>query len=75
MIVSGLIEIQAAIEKLSEEERTELRRWLEAYGEDDVEESDELMAAIDEGIRSLETEGGIPLEVVRQEFLARWGTK
>lgn len=73
--MSGLIEIQAAIEKLSEEERTELRHWLEAYGEDDVEESDELMAAIDEGIRSLETEGGIPLEVVRQEFLARSGSK
>lgn len=51
--MSGLIEIQAAIEKLSEEERTELRHWLEAYGEDDVEESDELMAAIDEGIRSM----------------------
>jgi hypothetical protein len=33
------------------------------------------MAAIDEGIRSLEGEGGIPLEAVRQEFLARWATK
>ena len=75
MIVSGLIEIQQAIEKLSEEERTQLRQWLEAYEDDGIEESDELMAAIDEGIRSLETEGGIPLEAVRQEFLARWGTR
>jgi hypothetical protein len=75
LIVSGLTEIQEAIEKLSKEERAELRQWLEAYEEDGVEESDELMAAIDEGIRSLETEGGISLEVVRQEFLARWGTR
>jgi hypothetical protein len=50
--VSDLIEIQQAIEKLSEE-RIQLRQWLEAYGDDGVEEADELMAAIDEGIRSL----------------------
>jgi hypothetical protein len=73
--MSGLSEIQAAIEKLSEQERDELRQWLEAFDEDGVEESEELIAAIDEGIRSLETEGGIPLEAIRQEFLHRWGTK
>jgi hypothetical protein len=55
--VSGLGEIQEAIQKLSEEQRMELRRWLDTLGYDGVEESDELMAAIDEGIRSLEVQG------------------
>lgn len=73
--MSGFTEIQAAIEKLSKEERMELRRWLDTLGDDGVEESDELMAAIDEGIRSLETQGGIPIEEVRQRFLDRWRTK
>ena len=58
--MSDLGEIQEAIEKLSEDQRTELRRWLDALGDDGGEESDELMAAIDEGIRSLEVQGAIP---------------
>jgi hypothetical protein len=73
--VSGLGEIQEAIEKLSEEQRMELRRWLDTLGDDGVEESDELMAAIDEGIRSLEVQGGIPIEQVRERFLNRWRTR
>lgn len=73
--MSSLTEIQQAIEKLSQEERMELRRWLETFGVDGVEESDEMMAAIDEGIRSLETHGGTPIEEVRQRFLDRWRTK
>lgn len=73
--MSGLGEIQEAIEKLSEEQRMELRRWLDTLGDDGVEESDELMAAIDEGIRSLEVQGGIPIEQVRERFLNRWRTR
>ena len=73
--MSGLTEIQQAIEKLSQEERTELRRWLETFVDDGVEVSDEMTAAIDEGIRSLHTHGGIPIEVVRQRFLNRRRTK
>jgi hypothetical protein len=73
--VSGLGEIQEAIQKLSEEQRMELRRWLDTLGYDGVEESDELMAAIDEGIRSLEVQGGIPIEQARERFLDRWRTR
>jgi hypothetical protein len=73
--VSGLEEIYEAIEKLSAEQRRELRRWLDTMEEDGVEESDELIAAIDEGIRSLEAQGGIPIEQARKRFLDRWGTR
>jgi hypothetical protein len=53
----------------------ELRRWLDTLGYDGVEESDELMVAIDEGIRSLEVQGGIPIEQARERFLDRWRTR
>ena len=51
--MSSLAEIQEAIEKLASEDRARLREWFDAQ---DVEETDELLAAIDEGIRSAETE-------------------
>ena len=73
--MSGLGEIQEAIQKLSEEQRMELRRWFDTLGYDGVEESDELMAAIDEGIRSLEVQGGIPIQQARERFLDRWRTR
>lgn len=73
--MSRLSEIQKAIEKLSEEQRTELRHWLDTLGDDGVEESDELMAAVDEGIRTLQAQGGIPIEQARERFLDRWRSK
>ena len=73
--MSGLGEIQEAIEKLSEEQKMELRRWLDTFGDDGVEESDELMAAIDEGIHSLDVQGGIPIEQARKRLLDRWRTR
>jgi hypothetical protein len=73
--VGGLGEIQEAIEKLSEEQRMELRRWLDSLGDNGVEESDELMAAVDEGIRSLEVQDGIPIGQARERFLNRWRTR
>ena len=51
--MSSLAEIQEAIKKLASEDRARLREWFDAQ---DVEETDELVAAIDEGIRSAETE-------------------
>jgi predicted transcriptional regulator len=68
--MSGLAEIQHAILELPEEERAQLWEWLQAR---EVEESPELLAAIDEGIRSIETEGGIPEEEVRKQ-IATWIT-
>ena len=73
--MSSLGEIQEAIEKLSPEQRRELRQWLEAFEADGVEESDELMAAVDEGIRVLEAQGGVPLEQARKRFRDRWHSR
>lgn len=39
-----------------------------------IEETPELLAAIDEGLRSAETEECIPIEVVRAELKKKWGT-
>ena len=69
--MSSLAEIQEAIEKLASEDRARLREWLDAQ---DVEETDELLAAIDEGIRSAETERTFSLEEVRAE-IKKWATK
>ena len=57
--MSSLAEIQEAIEKLTSEDRARLREWFDAQY---AEETDELLAAIDEGIRSAETERTFSLE-------------
>ena len=44
-------------------------------GEPQFEATEEMRAAIDEATRSLEAGKGIPLEEVRQRFLAKWATK
>jgi predicted transcriptional regulator len=69
--MSSLAEIQEAIEQLPPEDRTRLLEWFDAQG---VEESDELLADIDEGIRSAETERTFSLEEVRAE-IKKWATK
>ena len=69
--MSSLAEIQEAIEKLASEDRARLREWFDAQG---VEETDELLAAIDEGILSAETERTYSLEEVRAE-IKNWATK
>ena len=45
--------------------------WFDAQ---DAEETDELLAAIDEGVRSAETERTFSLEEVRAE-IKKWATK
>jgi hypothetical protein len=47
--MSGLAEIQETIEKLGPEEQAELWTWFQ-----EVEETDELVAAVDEGIQAAE---------------------
>jgi TRAP-type C4-dicarboxylate transport system substrate-binding protein len=69
--MSSLAEIQEAIEKLAPEERAELWDWFQAQ---EVEETDEMLAAVDEGIRSIEERGGIPAEEVRK-LIPKWITK
>jgi len=55
---------------LPPQDREALRHWLD----DTEEETPEMLAAIDEGLRSLREKGVIPLEQVRQN-IASWATK
>jgi hypothetical protein len=71
LIMSNLIEIQEAIERLAPRERAELWEWFQAQ---EVEETDEMLAAVDEGIRSIEEQGGTPAEEVRK-LIPKWITK
>jgi hypothetical protein len=70
--MSTVTEIEAAIERLPVAEQRELARWL---GERLLqEESPEMLAALDEGIRSLEEKGA--REYTRAELeqkVRRWG--
>ena len=68
--MSTLTEIQSAILQLDPAQREELRHWLD----ETAEETPEMLAAIDEGLRSLKEKGVIPLEDVRRE-LPSWLTK
>lgn len=68
--MSTVQEIQAAILHLPPQERERLRQWLDST----EEETPEMLAAIDEGLRSLREKGVIPLEKVRQN-IAQWATK
>ncbi len=68
--MSTVQEIQEAILQLPPQDRESLRHWLDAT----EEETPEMLAAIDEGLRSLREKGVIPLEQVRQN-IARWASK
>jgi hypothetical protein len=68
-IVSKLAEIQSAILQLDPPEREELRHWLD----ENADETPEMLAAIDEGLKSLRAKGVIPLEEVRRQ-IPRWTT-
>ena len=72
LVMSGLAEIQRAIEKLAPKERSGLRNWLDAQ---DIEESPEFLAAVDEGIRSAESEPKSSLEDVMKRLQERFGRK
>ncbi len=66
--MTKLAQIQEAIRQLGPQELQELRRWLLE------EESPELLAAVDEGLRSLVEEPTIPLDEVRRK-IKEWTTK
>ena len=68
--MSSVQEIQEAILQLPPHDREALRQWLDAT----EEETPEMLAAIDEGLRSLREKGVIPLGQVRQN-LAQWASK
>jgi hypothetical protein len=68
--MTKLVEIQEAILHLEPTEREELRHWLD----ETEEETPEMLAFIDEGLRSLKEKGVIPLEEVRKQ-IPQWATK
>lgn len=68
--MSTVSEIETAIEKLSPVEQRELAGWLNSRLIDDTPE---MLAALDAGIRSLETEPTVPLEDVRRKIKG-WAT-
>ena len=70
--MSTVTEIEGAIAKLTPSEQREIARWLEErlLGE----ETPEMLAAIDEGIRSAREKPLVPLEEVRRK-ISGWATK
>lgn len=67
--MTKLAEIQDAILHLPPQDREQLRHWLDETDE----ETPEMLAAIDEGLRSLQEKGVIPLEDVRKK-ISSWAT-
>lgn len=68
--VTRLGEIQEAILRLEPQEQQQLRHWLD----ETARETPEMLAAIDEGLSSLATEGGVPIVEARRH-LRPWTTK
>jgi hypothetical protein len=69
-------EILNELPRLTPEERQAIYRLIEDIdGEPRFEATQEMLAAIDTATRSLEAGKGMPLEEVRQRFLAKWATK
>ena len=70
--MKNLAEIRQAIEKLTPNERAELRDCLDAQ---DIEESPEFLAAVDEGVWSAENEPKSSLEDVMKRLEEKFGWK
>jgi hypothetical protein len=68
--MTKLAEIQKAILLLGPKEQQVLRHWLD----ETAEETPEMLAALDEGIRSLANEPTVPIEEVREKIKA-WATR
>jgi hypothetical protein len=70
--MSTVSEVEAALEKFTPEQLRQVADWLNARLV--AQETPEMLAAIDEGLRSLETEPTLSAEDVRQNIRA-WATK
>jgi hypothetical protein len=70
--MSTVSEVEAALEKFTPEQLKEVADWLNARLA--PQETPEMLAAIDEGLRSLETEPTLSAEDVRRNIRA-WVTK
>jgi predicted transcriptional regulator len=70
----SVTEILEELPKLSPTDQGLIRERIDELQMEDFEETPEMLAAIDEGIRSAENEESYPVEVVRAE-LSSWITK
>jgi hypothetical protein len=70
--MSTVTEVESALEKFTPAQLREVADWLSMRLM--PEETPEILAAIDEGLRSLETEATLSVEEVRQNIRA-WATK
>jgi hypothetical protein len=69
--MTTLAEIQEAIQRLAPEEQQALRHWLD----EKAEETPAMLAAIDEGLHSLQTKGTQPFTRAQLEQRVRqWST-
>ena len=68
--MSTVTEIEAALEKLPPDQLQEVAAWLKTRL---APETPAMLAALDEGIRSLETEPTVPAEDVRRK-IKTWAT-
>jgi hypothetical protein len=62
-------EILQELPKLSPEDRHLIRQELDEHFIDDFEETPEMLAAVDEGLRSLREEPTFTIEEIRKEML------
>lgn len=70
----SVVEILEELPQLSTEDQNIIREFLYELTVPKFEETDEILAAIDEGIHSAETETSLSVEQVRAE-LSLWFTK
>ena len=70
----SVAEILEELPKLSPTDQSLIRDCIEELQMGNFDETPEMLAAIDEGIRSAENEPGYPVEAVRAE-LSSWITK
>ena len=68
----SMTEILQELPKLNADERHTLFTKLNQLESATLHETPEMLAAIEEGIHSLEQAGGIPFEEVQSRFEAKW---
>lgn len=74
--MSSVVEIQAAIEKLSPKEKSTLAAWLESQEDPVMSEAEEaaLLARLDQAARELDAGRGVPLDQVRG-MVGKWAAR
>lgn len=76
IVVSAIVEIQSAIERLSRKDQAALTAWLQSREKPILSKREEaaLLASLDKAAAELDAGRGVPIETVR-ERVAKWATK